>query len=80
MVSALMFSFSIHFEFIFVHGVRECSNFIHLHGDAQFPAPSIEETIFRPLYILFFFFFLPFRASLAAYGDSQARLGVELEL
>ena len=30
-VSSLTFRSSIHFEFIFVYGVRECSNFIHLH-------------------------------------------------
>ena len=28
MVSGLTFRSSIHFEFIFVYGVRECSNFI----------------------------------------------------
>ena len=27
---------STHFEFIFVYGVRECSNFILLHVDVQF--------------------------------------------
>ena len=27
-VSGLMFMFHNHFEFIFVHGVKECSNFI----------------------------------------------------
>ena len=31
MVSSLTFSPLIHFEFIFVHGVRECSDFILLH-------------------------------------------------
>ena len=30
-VSGLPFRSLIHFEFIFVYGVRECSNFIHLH-------------------------------------------------
>ena len=31
MGSSLTFGSLIHFEFIFVHGVRECSNFILLH-------------------------------------------------
>ena len=35
-VSSLIFRSSIHFEFIFVHGVRVCSNFILLHGAVQF--------------------------------------------
>ena len=30
-VSGLTFRYLIHFEFIFVYGVRECSNFILLH-------------------------------------------------
>lgn len=28
--------FPVHFEFIFIFGVRECSNFTHLHVAAQF--------------------------------------------
>ena len=36
MVSGLTFSFIIHFEFTFVYGVRECSNFILLHEAVQF--------------------------------------------
>ena len=35
-VSGLIFTSLIHFEFIFVHGNRECSNFILLHGAVQF--------------------------------------------
>ena len=35
-VSGLTFRSLIHFEFIFVYGVRECSNFIHLHVVVQF--------------------------------------------
>ena len=33
--SGLTFSSLIHFEFIFVYGVRKCSNFILLHEDVQ---------------------------------------------
>ena len=29
--SGLTFRSLVHFEFIFVYGVRECSNFIYLH-------------------------------------------------
>ena len=35
-VSGLIFRSLIHFEFIFVYGVRECSNFILLHVAVQF--------------------------------------------
>ena len=35
-VSGLTFKSLIHFEFIFVYGVRECSNFILLHLAVQF--------------------------------------------
>ena len=34
-VSGLTFKTLIHFEFIFVYGVMECSNFILLHVAAQ---------------------------------------------
>ena len=36
-VSGLSFRSLIHYEFIFVFGVRECSNFILLHEAVQFP-------------------------------------------
>ena len=35
MVSCLIFKSLSHFEFIFVYGVRECSNFIDLHVAVQ---------------------------------------------
>ena len=35
-VSGLTFRFSIHFEFIFVYSIRECSNFLLLHIAVQF--------------------------------------------
>ena len=35
-VSSLTFRSLIHFEFIFVYGVKECSNFILLHAVVQF--------------------------------------------
>ena len=35
MVSSLMFKYSIHFDFIFVCSVKECSNFITLHVTVQ---------------------------------------------
>ena len=49
-VSGLTFASLIHFEFIFVYGIRKCSDFILLH--TAFPAPFIEEAVFGPLYIL----------------------------
>ena len=52
-VPGLKFRSLIHFEFIFVYGVRKCSNFILLHEAVQFfPAPFIEEAVFVPLHIL----------------------------
>ena len=52
-VSGLTDRSLIHFEFIFVYGIRKYSNFILLHGSCQvFPAPIIKEAIFPPLYIL----------------------------
>ena len=35
MVSCLVFKSMSHFEFIFVYGVRECSNFTDLHAAVQ---------------------------------------------
>ena len=55
-VAGFTFTSFIHFEFIFVYGVRKCSNFILLHVAAQFsPAPLIEEPVCSLLYILAFF-------------------------
>ena len=49
MVSGLTFRSLIYSEFIFVYGVRKCSNFILLHVAIQFPAPLIEKTVFSLL-------------------------------
>ena len=46
-VSGLTFRTLIHFEFIFVYGIRKCSNFILLTCSYTiFPAPLIEGTVF----------------------------------
>ena len=37
MVSGLIFRSLTHLEFIFVYGVKKCSNFILLHVTFQFP-------------------------------------------
>uniref|UniRef100_A0A8D1IRQ3 Uncharacterized protein n=1 Tax=Sus scrofa TaxID=9823 RepID=A0A8D1IRQ3_PIG len=50
-VSSFTFRSLIHFEFIFVYGVRECSNFIFTCICPVFPAPFIKETVFASLYI-----------------------------
>ena len=43
----------IHFQFIFVYGVRKCSNFIlFTYSYPVFPIPFIKEAVFAPLYIL----------------------------
>ena len=49
-VSGFTFRSLIHFEFIFVYGVRECSDFILLY--IVFLAALIQETVFSPLCIL----------------------------
>ena len=52
-VSGLTFRSLIHFEFVFVYGVRKCSSFILLQVvDQFFPAPLVKEIVFNPLYIL----------------------------
>ena len=51
MLSLILKSLS-HFEFIFVYGVRLCSNFIDLHATASFSVPLAEETVFFLLYSL----------------------------
>ena len=53
MVSGLTFRSLIHFEFIFVYGVRKCSSFILVQViDHLFPAPLVKEIVFSSLYIL----------------------------
>ena len=42
----------IQFEFIFVIGVRECSNFVLLHVAVQFSQHHLLKTALSPLYIL----------------------------
>ena len=51
-VSRLKFRFLIHFKFIFVYGVRECSNVILLHVDVQFSQHVLLKKLFLPLCIL----------------------------
>ena len=53
-VSGLRFRSLIYFEFIFVYGVRKCSNFILLCVEV-FPAPFIAEALFASLYVLAYF-------------------------
>ena len=51
-VSGLKFTSLIHFEFIFVFGVRKCSKFILLHVAVQFSQHHLLKRLFVPLYIL----------------------------
>ena len=44
-VSGLMFRSLIHFEFIFVYGVRKCSSFILLHVVDQFSQHHLLKTL-----------------------------------
>ena len=55
-VSGLTFRSLIHFEFIFLYGVRECSSFIlFTFSCAVFSVAFIEDAVFASLYILAFF-------------------------
>ena len=47
-VSGLRCSSLIHFEFIFVYGVRKYSNFILLHVDVQFSQHHLLKKLFLP--------------------------------
>ena len=52
-VSGLTFRSIIHFEFIFVYGVRKCSSFTVLQVVGQFSQHDLlKEIVFSPLYIL----------------------------
>ena len=48
----LTFRSLIYFEFIFVYGVKEYSNFILLHVASQFSQHHSLKRLFSPLYIL----------------------------
>ena len=51
-VSGLMFKSLIHFEFIFMYGVRKCLNFILLHVVHQFSQHQLFKTLPFLHYIL----------------------------
>jgi len=51
-VSGLTFMFLIHFEFIFMYGVRKCSNFILLHVAVQFSQHHVLKSLSLPHCIL----------------------------
>ena len=51
-VSGLTFRSLIHFEFIFVYGVRKCSFHSFTNGFPVFPEPLVKEIVFSPLYTL----------------------------
>ena len=52
MVSCLIFRSLCHFEFMFVHGVRECFNFIDLCHAVQLSPHHLLKRMSSPLYIL----------------------------
>ena len=47
-VSGLIFMSFIHFEFVFVYGVRKCSNFILLHAAVQFSQHHLLKSLSLP--------------------------------
>ena len=52
-VSGLTFRSLIHFELIFVYGIRKCSNFICLHVAVQFPQHHLLKKLSFPHCIFF---------------------------
>ena len=52
-VSGLTFRSLIHFEFVFVYGVRKCSNFILLHVAVQFSQHHLLKRLYLPHCIFF---------------------------
>ena len=61
-VSGFTFRSLIHFEFIYVYGVRKCSSFILLHVAGQFSQYHLLKRLSVPLHIL---------ASFVRKGDTQ---------
>ena len=53
MISSLTFGSLIHFESIFVYGVREYTNFILLHLAVQFSHRQLLESLHIPLWVFF---------------------------
>ena len=52
-VSGLTFRYLIHFEFIFMYGVRNCANYILSHVAIQFSQHNLlKRLFFVPLYII----------------------------
>ena len=51
-MSCLIFKSLSHFEFIFVYGMRVCSNFIDLHAAVQLSQYYLLKRLSSPLYIL----------------------------
>ena len=47
-VSGLTLRFLIHFQFIFVNGIRKCSNFMLLHVTVQFSQHHLLKRLFLP--------------------------------
>ena len=54
--SGLTFRSLIHFEFIFVYGVRKCSNFILLHVAVQFTQHHLLKGLFFLIYLFIYLF------------------------
>ena len=76
-VSNLTFSSSIHFEFIFVYGVKKCSNFILLHIAVQFSQHHLLKRLSLPHCI-----FLPplSKTNPYTYGSPISRLSCSIGL
>ena len=70
MVSGLTFKSLIHFEFIFIFGVRECSNFILLHVAVQF---SQHHFFFLILFIYLFMAVLGLHFCARAFSSCHER-------
>ena len=69
MISDLSLRSLIHFEFIFVYSVRECSNLILLHVTVQF----FQHLLLKRLYFLHYIF-LPSLSSIRWVQEGQKEL------
>ena len=75
-VPGFTFRSLIHFEFIFVHGVRECSNFILLHVPVQYSQHHLSHNIlfFFLSYLSMYLFIYLFMAVLVLHCCARAFL------
>ena len=77
-VSCLTFKSFFYFEFIFVYGLKECSNFILLHATVWFSQHHLLKRLsFLPLYILAFIVIDSVQVNHSVMSDSLQLYGLQ---